>query len=149
MSYNTTTAVLTLRHDFPTGNEREALVDARLLLQSLTVAETRIGEWVNVIGYITSQSPAKAKTTTTTVAAGTTTEAMASNSRGQERGRARGKGDSSGRPSSHYSPSPHTSIQAILLWSAGAVNTTEYAAVLSDLATEEGEEAEEDARGTT
>lgn len=39
-----------------------ALVDVKLLLQSLKVNQTDVGRWVHVIGYITSVQRASAKT---------------------------------------------------------------------------------------
>jgi len=50
--YSTKTAVLTLEHNHPPGNKLRALVDVRLLLNTLKSTDTQIGEWVNVIGYI-------------------------------------------------------------------------------------------------
>ncbi|KFY48221.1 hypothetical protein V496_10308, partial [Pseudogymnoascus sp. VKM F-4515 (FW-2607)] len=55
-NYSTTTALLTLHHDFPKGNNHTALIDLTLLLSSSPPPPTSIGEWVNVIGYITLQS---------------------------------------------------------------------------------------------
>jgi hypothetical protein len=43
---------LTLEHRHPPGNELKALVDIELVLGSIKSYETRIGEWVNVMGYI-------------------------------------------------------------------------------------------------
>ncbi len=45
--------MLTLEHNFPLGSNRQALVDINLLLGSLASTDTRIGEWVNVMGYVT------------------------------------------------------------------------------------------------
>ncbi|KAH7358285.1 CST complex subunit Ten1 [Plectosphaerella cucumerina] len=50
--YSTATACLTLTHNFPEGAEATALVDVNLLLEKLTAELTRVGEWVNVTGYI-------------------------------------------------------------------------------------------------
>lgn len=50
-------AQLTLQHDFPKGSSLQALVDVRLLLERLTAEQISVGEWVNIIGYI-SQTPA-------------------------------------------------------------------------------------------
>lgn len=52
ISYNRGSAVLTLEHNFPIGNGIKACVDVQLLLNSLTHHETRVGEWVNVVGYV-------------------------------------------------------------------------------------------------
>ncbi|KAI9643409.1 hypothetical protein NHQ30_008028 [Ciborinia camelliae] len=51
-SYNKNSAVLTLEHNFPVGNGIKASVDVQLLLSNLKSHETRIGEWVNIVGYI-------------------------------------------------------------------------------------------------
>jgi hypothetical protein len=53
--YSTNTAVLTLEHNHPPNNSVKALVDVRLLLNTLKSNETSIGEWVNVMGYVTSE----------------------------------------------------------------------------------------------
>lgn len=57
-NYSTKTAILTLEHNHPPRNELKALVDIELVLGSIKSQESRIGEWVNVIGYIgaTTQS---------------------------------------------------------------------------------------------
>jgi hypothetical protein len=57
INYSTKTAILTLAHNFPEGSQRKAEVDVRLLLETLTSTDTRIGEWVNIIGYITEPMP--------------------------------------------------------------------------------------------
>ncbi|KPM37060.1 hypothetical protein AK830_g9484 [Neonectria ditissima] len=54
-SYSTASGCLSLGHLYPRGTNVTALVDVNLLLESLTSEETRIGEHVNVIGYITSK----------------------------------------------------------------------------------------------
>jgi hypothetical protein len=51
-SYSKKTALLTLEHNHPLGSPFKALVDVNLLLNTLKLHETQIGEWVNVIGYI-------------------------------------------------------------------------------------------------
>lgn len=49
--------MLTLEHKYPPGSDRQALVDVRLLLETLDSTDTRIGEWVNIIGYVATASP--------------------------------------------------------------------------------------------
>ncbi|EDN94733.1 predicted protein [Sclerotinia sclerotiorum 1980 UF-70] len=51
-NYDRTSAVLTLEHNFPVDNGFKALVNIQLLLNSVKSHETRIGEWVNVVGYV-------------------------------------------------------------------------------------------------
>ncbi|KAI1189136.1 CST complex subunit Ten1 [Nemania serpens] len=58
-AYSTHTAQVTLKHNYPRGNGHvEALVDVNLLLQTLNSEQTDIGQWVNVIGYLTFINPA-------------------------------------------------------------------------------------------
>jgi len=49
-----------LQHPHPRKSKHQVLVDVNLLLQTMTAEKTRIGEWVNVIGYITA-SPSSAR----------------------------------------------------------------------------------------
>ncbi|KAK1654183.1 CST complex subunit Ten1 [Colletotrichum phormii] len=56
-AYSTHSAVLTLEHSFPKGSDISVLVNVQLLLSTMTSNQTRIGEWVNVVGYLTP-SPA-------------------------------------------------------------------------------------------
>ncbi|KAK4679243.1 hypothetical protein QC764_202430 [Podospora pseudoanserina] len=59
-SYSTESGVLTLQYR---GSEDRQLtfasVDVNLVLQSLKAEQTRLGEWVNVIGYVTSTDSKK------------------------------------------------------------------------------------------
>lgn len=51
-----------LEHNHPAGTSVSALVDVNLVLETLNTDQTRVGEWVNVIGYVTSAvSPAETK----------------------------------------------------------------------------------------
>jgi hypothetical protein len=52
---------LALAHLYPKGNTVTASVDVSLLLESLTDEKTRVGEHVNVIGYITEQKTIRHK----------------------------------------------------------------------------------------
>lgn len=64
-AYSTHSAVLTLEHSFPKGSDISVLVDVQLLLSTMTSNQTRIGEWVNVVGYLTPPPPGtRAKGTT-------------------------------------------------------------------------------------
>ncbi|KAK4242554.1 CST complex subunit Ten1 [Achaetomium macrosporum] len=57
-SYSPASGVLTLEHRLPEETcSVLALVDVNLILESLGSDQTRIGEWVNVIGYITDVPP--------------------------------------------------------------------------------------------
>lgn len=62
--YSTQSATLTLQHEYPAGQKVQVSADVTLLLQNLKSEQTDIGQWVHVIGYITSfkQVPAKAST---------------------------------------------------------------------------------------
>lgn len=57
-SYSVTSGILTLEHRLPEdASPVLALVDVNLVLESLGSDQTRVGEWVNVIGYITDGAP--------------------------------------------------------------------------------------------
>ncbi|KAH7262135.1 CST complex subunit Ten1 [Fusarium tricinctum] len=55
ISYSTSSACLSLAHLYPKDTNVTTSVDVSLLLESLTAEQTRVGEFVNVIGYITEQ----------------------------------------------------------------------------------------------
>lgn len=55
VSYDTNTARLTIEHRYPVRSQVQAVIDVTLLLQNLKVEQTDYGQWVNVIGYITSK----------------------------------------------------------------------------------------------
>ncbi|KAL2260933.1 hypothetical protein VTK26DRAFT_4935 [Humicola hyalothermophila] len=55
LSYSPATGVLTLQHHLQEdASPVLVLVDVNLVLESLGADQTRVGEWVNVIGYITA-----------------------------------------------------------------------------------------------
>ena len=57
-SYSLATGILTLEHRLPAETISVfALVDVNLVLESLGSDQTRVGEWLNVIGYITDPAP--------------------------------------------------------------------------------------------
>ena len=55
LSYSPSTGCLKLGHDYPEDTNVTAAVDITLLLEVLKHEETRVGEWVNVIGYVTGK----------------------------------------------------------------------------------------------
>ncbi|KAI1821510.1 CST complex subunit Ten1 [Xylaria intraflava] len=59
--YSTRSAQVILKHGYPKENgDVEAIVDVKLLLRTLKSEQTDIGQWVHVIGYLTSIRPAAA-----------------------------------------------------------------------------------------
>ncbi|AEO62482.1 uncharacterized protein THITE_2148687 [Thermothielavioides terrestris NRRL 8126] len=57
-SYTPASGVLALEHRLPEEScSVLALVDVNLVLESLSADQTRVGEWINVIGYITDVAP--------------------------------------------------------------------------------------------
>ncbi|KFX91167.1 hypothetical protein V490_06043 [Pseudogymnoascus sp. VKM F-3557] len=143
-NYNTTTAILTLHshpshpspspstsaststtttRTPPSTSHHAALIDLTLLLSSTPLPPTNIGEWVNVIGYITAQQSAPSPR-------------PPSESKKGDNGRRGGAGKGEHSQSHTTSTSTSTSIQALLLWSAGSVNVQEYEQVLSSLKAE-------------
>ncbi|KAI2605847.1 CST complex subunit Ten1 [Hypoxylon fragiforme] len=61
--YSTHSATLTLQHDFPKQNNIKVGVNVTLLLESLKLEHIDIGQWVHVIGCITSIKQRPLKTT--------------------------------------------------------------------------------------
>ena len=55
-NYTYKTATLVLEHNHPSSNAVRALVDVTLQLATLKSTDTRVGEWVHVIGYVQAQS---------------------------------------------------------------------------------------------
>lgn len=53
--YNTETGEVTLQHKSHDCRDKTALVDVNLLLETLNTSLMRIGEWVNIMGYVTKQ----------------------------------------------------------------------------------------------
>lgn len=62
IGYSTHSATLSLQHEYPSGNKTTANVDVTLLLENLGSEQTDIGQWIHIIGYITSvkQTPLRA-----------------------------------------------------------------------------------------
>ena len=99
-NYAVPTATLTLNHRYPVSAAvTSALVDVGLLLNTVKSNEIQVGEWVNVIGYIT-QSPV-----------------------GVNQGR---------RKPDNTAVGGAACVQAIVLWSAGAIKLGEYEQVLEE-----------------
>ncbi len=106
VSYSSASGILTLQHQHPRDTGVEALVDVTLILESIKSEHVRVGEWVNIIGYISAiahPSPAK--------------------------------------PSNQVRSEVH--IQAMLLWSAAALDIQEYERTLSALTGEHNDMARE------
>lgn len=80
-----------------------ALVDVNLLLSTLKATDTQVGEWVNVIGYVEVSDEASAA-----------------------RQQQRGAKDAARRMTGV------SRVQAVMLWSAGAVRITDYEKVLEE-----------------
>ena len=88
-----------------------ALVDVNLLLSTLKTTNTQVGEWVNVIGYLeVSNEPS----------------AVRQQQRGGESAQQRGGKEAARRTTGVYR------VQAVMLWSAGAVRIADYERVLEE-----------------
>ncbi|KAI1800587.1 CST complex subunit Ten1 [Daldinia bambusicola] len=61
--YSTRSATLSLEHEYPKGTKARVSVDVTLLLENLNSEQTDIGQWVHIIGYITSIDKSLVKTT--------------------------------------------------------------------------------------
>lgn len=55
LAYSLSSAHLKLGHDYPQDTNVTAVVDVNLVLQTLGHEQTRVGEWVNVVGYVTAK----------------------------------------------------------------------------------------------
>src|SRR5436305_6648613 len=52
-NYSAASGVLSLQHNYPPqGTKVTALVDVRVIMESLKATDLRFGEWLNVIGYV-------------------------------------------------------------------------------------------------
>ncbi|KAK3403198.1 CST complex subunit Ten1 [Sordaria brevicollis] len=62
-AYSSVSGILTLQHHHQTQDSPcvAALVDVTLVLRTLKSDQVRIGEWVNVIGYVTTVTPSPAR----------------------------------------------------------------------------------------
>ncbi|KAK3373568.1 CST complex subunit Ten1 [Lasiosphaeria ovina] len=116
-SYSTDSATLALEHQHQQPQDSlavRALVDVRLVLGRLGSDQTRIGEWVNVIGYITAVAPLPLPT-------------AASN--GSDRG--------------HVNIST-VRAQALLVWSAGPLDVQRYNSSVAVLESEQSSPSGDD-----
>lgn len=107
--YSQTSGTLVLQHAYPPAPSQCArvLIDVNLLLENLKSTDTRIGEWVNVMGYIerqggTSQAPRELD------------------------GRVRSRKRKPGVDAVNQWNGGEVKVQAIMLWSAGAIKLSEY-----------------------
>jgi len=112
-SYTLSTGTLTLQHAYPPPPHSCATVqvDANLLLGNMKSTDTRIGEWINVIGYI---------------------EWGASKAQGAKK--VEGNGIRKRRPRAEdvVKRGGEVKVQAVMLWSAGAIKLGEYEKHLED-----------------
>lgn len=107
--YHSKTGFLTLQHAYPPPPSpcSTAVVDINLLLESLKNTDTRLGEWLNVVGYI---EPALERS-----------ESVGSNGRGSDRSvRVENQNGTTAR------------VQAVMMWSASSVKLAEYERTLAE-----------------
>ncbi|KAL8756875.1 MAG: hypothetical protein Q9199_002634 [Rusavskia elegans] len=100
--YDPTTGTLCLDHASPASSANAAVtaaVDVNLVLETLKCTDTQVGEWVNVMGYVQGVEVEKGGKKTKAVRHGG------------------GKEASEGKV---------VKLQAVMLWSAGAVKVWEY-----------------------
>jgi len=113
-SYTLSTGTLTLQHAYPPPPHPCAVVkvDANLLLENMKSTDTKIGEWVNVIGYI---------------------EWGASKAQGAKN-LEEGNGIRKRKPRAEdvVQQGVEVKVQAVMLWSAGAIKLGEYEKHLED-----------------
>ena len=114
--YNQVTGVLTLQHAYPPPPNpcSTALVDVNLLLEGLKGTQTAVGEWVNVMAYVEAP-PQKLK------------------NRSKARGCPRGLS-----VENRKLEVATVRVQAVMLWSAGAIKLAEYETALASRMETEG-----------
>ncbi|KAL8847295.1 MAG: hypothetical protein Q9221_007671 [Calogaya cf. arnoldii] len=106
--YDSTIGTLCLEHAYPASYANVmAAVDVNLLLETLKCTDTRVGEWVNVMGYVQGAEEYKA---------GKNQEDKAGN---KDKGFRRGGGKEA-------SEGKVVKLQAVMLWSAEGVKVWEY-----------------------
>ncbi|KAI9763152.1 MAG: hypothetical protein M1835_007914 [Candelina submexicana] len=91
---------LVLKHNYPapSSGSATAYVNIDLILSSIKSTDTQIGEWVNIIGYITAPIPPQTHATS----------------------------------NQNIKASNGVNVQALVLWSAGAVNLGNYERILEE-----------------
>ena len=116
-NYNAKTGHLILQHAYPPSPSpcSRAVVDVNLLLDDMKSNDTAIGEWVNVIGYVDAQ-PAKV----------------------EEKGKFGQKGAHGQAGKELRGAMADTRVQAVMLWSAGAIKLDEYERTLATSIAAEG-----------
>ena len=115
--YNQATGVLALQHAYPPPPSpgSTALVDVNLLLEGLRTTTTAIGEWVNVMAYVEAP-PQRLK-----------------------KNRADGRDCRRGiSMECQRAEAATVRVQAVMLWSAGAIKLAEYEAALASRMEGEG-----------
>ncbi|KAH6609628.1 hypothetical protein Trco_002974 [Trichoderma cornu-damae] len=60
LSYDTSTACLSLGHMYPPGTNETVFVNIQLILETLQPGLTQVGQWVNVVGYIMERTESDA-----------------------------------------------------------------------------------------
>lgn len=106
-NYNLSTGALTLQHAYPASLNPcpSVQVDAKLLLENMKSADTQVGEWVNVMGYIEREG------NETPSSEGGDRNVAATDNRRQWK---------------TQKVARDVKVQAVMLWSAGAVKLGEY-----------------------
>ena len=103
--YDISTGVLELKHAYPSANDTTviAVVDVNLLLENLKREDIAVGAWVNIVGYVE--------------------EVMNKREKAKDLHGNTGQG---GNPRVDL-----VKVQAIMLWSAGAIKVGEYERALT------------------
>ncbi|KAI9702570.1 MAG: hypothetical protein M1836_001050 [Candelina mexicana] len=98
--YLTRSGTLVLKHNYLalSPGSATAYVNIDLILSSIKSTDTQIGEWVNIIGYITAPEFSQHHATS----------------------------------NRNFKASNGVNVQALVLWSAGAVNLGDYERILEE-----------------
>ena len=108
-SYDTHSGILELQHAYPKSSTKtiRALVDVNVILETLRRDDLEVGAWVNVLAYV---NPDQAESDTKRLSS--------------ERHRA--KPSASGATSEGGNSTIKVKLQAVMLWSAGAIKIADY-----------------------
>lgn len=126
---------LTLGHRCPRDAEATVAVDVGLVLEGMGHEMTRVGAWLNVLGYVTEAAAEREQPGDETTARGMTGSTTRSSSRRSRKGKGKGKG--SGRLRA-----PDACVQALLVWPTGPLDVGRYEKILAEEAAGCGGEGE-------
>ncbi|KAI9899999.1 hypothetical protein N3K66_004261 [Trichothecium roseum] len=117
LDYAASAGRLTLGHRYPKDAEATVAVDVSLVLERMNHEMTRVGAWLNVLGYVTEAAAGR----------GPGDDTAASMARSSSRSRSGRKGKESRRLRV-----PDACVQALLVWPTGPLDVGRYEKILGE-----------------